>query len=145
MRDGAVGDELAERLLHAEVASAHTEIVVREKHLRGGELVGVEGRLPHLHEARLADGGAGLLLGDLLGLAGETEGAHAEADGAGGDHDHLGAARAQGGELGGDGLDAGRIQLADTGGEHAGAELDDDAAGRAGRGGEGHLLEGDLS
>jgi hypothetical protein len=60
---------------------------------------GVEAGLPRLHEQALADRGAGLLLGDLGGTLLQTEPAHAETDGAGGDDDDLGALCAERGDL----------------------------------------------
>jgi len=99
----------------AEVTRAHAEVVMREEHLRDGERVGREGSLPDLHEARLADGGAGLLFGDVLGLLREREGAHAEADRAGRHDDDLGAGGAQGGELRGEVGDARGVELTNAG------------------------------
>ena len=127
-RDGAVADDLAERLTDTEVARADAEIVVGEEHLGDGERVRGEGGLPHLHEARLADGGAGLFFGNVFGFLRERERTHAETDGAGGDDDDLGARGAKGGKLRGEVGDAGGVELADAGSENAGAELDDDAA-----------------
>ena len=132
--DGAVADELAQGLLHAEVAGAQPEIIMCEEHLGDGEAVRGEAGLPRLHEQRLADGGAGLFFGNLLRFLGEAEPAHAEADGAGGDHDDLGAAGAERGDIRADGGDARGVELADAGGENAGAEFDDDAPGARVRG-----------
>ncbi len=143
--DDAVADELLEAGLHAEVAGAGAEILVGEQDLGDGRAAGIEAALPGLHEQALADGGAGLFAGDVGGLFLESEAAHAEADGAGGDDDDLDPGVAQAGDAGGERADALRIQLADTGGEHAGAELDDDAAGEGGgHGGRGRAEGGDF-
>jgi len=99
--------------------------------LGDGERVGRKGSLPHLHEARLADGGAGLFFGNVFGLFRERERTHAQADGSGGDHDHFGAGGAKRGELRGEVGNAGGVELADAGGEDAGAEFDDDTPGSA--------------
>src|SRR5690606_4731554 len=136
-RHGAVGEELFQAGLDAEVALATAEVLMGEQYLRDGEAVRGEALLPGLHEQGLADGGAGLFFGEVGGFALEAEAAHAEADRAGGDDDDLDAVAAERGDAGGEGGDPFRIQLPDTGGEHAGAELDDDAPG-FGAGGCGH-------
>ena len=75
----------------------------------------------------LPDGGAGLLLGEIGGAFLEPEAPHAESDGARGDHEDVVAFGAQGGDLRADGVDSRCIELTNTGGQDAGAELDDGA------------------
>lgn len=124
--DGAVGEDGFEGGFDAEVAVTVAEVFAGKENLGGGDAVGVESALPVLHEERLADGGAGLFLGDFAGFAFEIETAHAEADGGRGDDDDAVAVFAEGGDLGAEGGDAGSVEFADAGGEDAGAEFDDD-------------------
>ena len=88
------------------------------------------------------DSGAGLLLGDDLGLLLEFQAAHAEADGARGHDDDLGALRAERGDLCGERGQARFVELADAGGDDTGAELHDDATRRTGEMGRWHGYSG---
>jgi hypothetical protein len=109
---------------------------VREQHLRHGEPCGCEPALPGLHQARLADGGAGLFLGNVLGRRRSSLSAPMPRPTApGGHHDHLNVPWPGGRRAPRDGGDARGVELADTRCEHAGAEFDDDAPGLTRRGG----------
>ena len=81
-----------------------------EEDLGDGGVVGLEAALPRLHEEALADSGAGLFFLQLGGAAFEAEATHAEADGARGNDDDLGAGGAQGGDAGAHIGDAAGIQ-----------------------------------
>ncbi len=68
-------------------------------------------------------------MGEFFGALGEAEFPHAEADGSGTDEDDLDAAIAECGDLGTECGNAAGIEFSDTGGEDAGADFNDDAAG----------------
>ena len=104
------------------------EVVFGEEDLGDAAAEAVEGVVVDAHEAGLADGGAGLDLGEIGGALGKAEALDAEADGAGADDEDLVAELAEGG----DGLDEAAEEAegdAAVGAhDNVGAELDDDAA-----------------
>ena len=97
-----------------------------EENLGNGKAMGGETFLPHLHEARLTDCRAGLFLGDFLGFLSKPQRAHAEADRARGNDNHLCAAGAEIGDFGADGGDACSVEQPNARSEDTGAEFDDD-------------------
>lgn len=129
--DEAAAEEGEEGVAGVEVAGVVGEVLVGEEDLGDAEVVVAEEGLVHGHEAALSDGRTGLELGEIAGAGIEAEGAHAGADGAGGDEDGFEAGGAEGGELGDE---LGELDLvgAFAGvGEDAGPEFDDDASGLA--------------
>ena len=103
------------------------EIVVREEDLRDVEAELGEEVFVSRHQPRLADGGAGLQLGEFLGPRLEAEHAHARTDRSGGDEDDLAARPALGGDLRDKLLHLRKVRLLPGVCEDAGAELDDEA------------------
>ena len=105
------------------------EVVVREQHLRDVQIVRGKKFFVNGHQPRLADGGAGLKLGEFGRAFFITERAHARADRAAGDEDDFLAGLPQRGDLRDELLQLRRVGLLAAVGEHAGAEFHDEAGG----------------
>ena len=112
-----------------EVAVLVLEVVVRKEHL--GDLHVVSGKQFRVggHKLRLANGGAGLQVGQVGGALVHSEHAHAGADGAGRHDNDLPAGLALGCHLGDQLLYLAGIDLFAAAGQNAGAKLDHHAAG----------------
>ena len=126
--DDAEREEGVEGAAEVGVACGIAEVVLGEEDLGDAAAELVEGVVVDAHEAGLADGGAGLNLGEVGGACRKAQALDTEADGAGGDDEDLVAKLAEGG----DGLDeAAEEAEGDTAvraHDDVGAELDDDAA-----------------
>ena len=115
-------------MARVEVAFVVLEIFVSQQHLGDVEIVAGEELLVGRHEARLANGRAGLKLIERAGTFIETEHAHASADCAGGDDDDFMAGFAQRAYLGDELADLREVGLLPAVCEDTGAQLDDDTA-----------------
>ena len=120
-----------ERVAGVEVAPPVAQVVAGEQGLGHLEAIELEELLVEMHQAALADGGEHLFEGHAgagLGLRRGSEALAAGGHGAGGDEQHLDTARVEGGHLAGEANHVGPVEPISAGGEHAGAELDDEAA-----------------
>ena len=106
-RDAAEAEQRVERRARVEIAAAVLGVVERQQQLRGGEAVRRQCLAPGLRQPDLSDGGGGLLFLQPQALLLQAERTARQGDGAGGHHDHLGAARAQRGDVGGDAVQPG--------------------------------------
>jgi hypothetical protein len=127
--DDAVLEQRDQRAAGVEVALVMFQVVVRQENL--GDAKAGLGEEPFVqgHQARLADGGAGLQLGKFGGPFGEAQNAHARPHRAGADDDDLFALGAHGGDLGGQLADLLQIGLLAAVGQDAGAQFDHDTTG----------------
>ena len=126
--DDAVGQQRDEGVAGVQMPVVVLEVVVREQHLGDGQLVFREELFVGGHQPRLADGGARLEFGELLGALGVAEDAHAGPDRAGGNEDDLAAGFPLGGHLRHQLFHLGQIRLLLGIRQHAGAQLDDKTA-----------------
>lgn len=112
-----------------EIAHAVVEIALGEQHLRADQPEPRKGFLVEAHQPALADRGAGLAFLDLGGGFGEPERLAAEPDRARADNQHVAPGPALSRSGLGDRGEARKREAAVVMGEHAGAQLDDDALG----------------
>ena len=115
-------------MARVEMAFMMFEIFVRQQDLGDLQVVSGEELLVGGHEARLADGGAGLELFESAGAFIKTEHAHAGTDCTGRDDDDLMAGFAQCRDLGDELADLREVGLLPAVREDTGAQLDDDTA-----------------
>ncbi len=66
--------EAKQRVLSVDATAAAVDVGVGEEELRGFDPVIAETRVPRSDEVGLADGGAGLLAGEVSGASGELRG-----------------------------------------------------------------------
>ena len=111
-----------------EVALAVGQVVVRQQHLRGMQMMFREARFVHLHQAHLANCGSRLQFVDGSGTLGPAQSLHAFSDGTTGDQHHLAPESRQLCNLLRPRVDGGLIQAAPVIGDQAGAHLDDNRA-----------------
>lgn len=131
--DGVSVEEVVEGVSCVGGAEAGVNVVVGEKELGDGDMVGGESGFVSLHEAGLADSGAGLASGEGIGFGVEAEGAESSGDGTGGDDHALETGAYCGGDFCGDTGEAFAVEAFATGlGKDAGAELEDDTPRDAG-------------
>jgi hypothetical protein len=126
--DDAEGEQSVQRAAQVGVALRVAEVVFGEQDLRDGAAVAVEGIVVQAHETRLADGGAGLDLSQYGGAFDQAEPLHAQAHGAGADHEDLCSLSAQGGDLLHQATEQAEGNTAVGPHDNVGAEFDDDAA-----------------
>ncbi len=129
-REGAHREELVEGAGGVAVVGAAAHVVGGEQDLADADAVAGEGGGVAGDEEALAHAGGGLLAGEVLGAAAESQGGEACGDGAGGDEDDLflSAAAALGQDVH-ECVDPVGVQAACRGGQRGGAHLDDDPAG----------------
>ena len=114
----AHGEELVEGAVGVAVVGAAAGVVGGEQDLSDAYAVAGEGGGVAGDEEALADAGGGLLAGEVLGAAAQSERGEAGGDGAGGDEDDLLlAAAACLGEDVDEGVDPVRVEAAGGGGE----------------------------
>ena len=106
-RDAAEAEQRVQRGARVEVAAAVLGVVQRQQQLRGGQALGGERLAPGLGQADLADRGGGLLFLQAQPTLVQAKRAARQRDGAGGHHDHVGAAGAERGDVGGHALEPG--------------------------------------
>ena len=127
--DDAAAEQCDQGVAGVEMALVMCQVVVCQQDL-GHAKTGL-GKEPFVqgHQAGLADGGAGLQLGNIGGPFLVAQSAHARPHRAGTDNDDLFALGAHGGDLGGQLADLLQIGLLAAVGQDAGAQFDHDAAG----------------
>lgn len=128
--DDAEGEEGVEGSAEVGVAGWVAEVVLGEKDLGDAAAEAIEGVVVDAHEAGLADGGAGLDLGEIGGAGGEVEALDAEADRAGGDDEDFVPEFAECGDGFDEAAEEAEGDAAIGAHNDVGAELDDDAAGQ---------------
>ena len=96
-----------QRRAGVEVAAAVLGIVEGQQQLRRGQVARRQRLAPGLRQADLPDRGGSLFFFQFQALLGQAQGPAGERDGAGGNHDHLGAAVAQRLDVGGDAVQPG--------------------------------------
>ena len=106
-RDAAEAEQGVQCGARVEVAAAILGVVQRQQQLRGGQALGGQRLAPGLRQADLADRGGGLLFLQPEAALVQAERTPRQRDGAGGDHDHVDAARAQRGDVGGHAIEPG--------------------------------------
>jgi hypothetical protein len=112
-----------------EPATPDLGVVAGQEDLGDRQAMGLQRRLPGVHEGRLAGGGGGLLLGQGEGLAVQAEAAAAQGHGARGHHQDLLAPGAQPREVCGEVGKPGAVRGAVGADDEGRADLDDHAAG----------------
>ena len=98
-RHGAHLEQLLRRGARVEVATPLLGIGEGDEDLPGRDAVPRQHLRPDARQGDLADGGGGLALLELQRAGGEAEHGAAEGDGAGRDHQHIGAAPVQPGDV----------------------------------------------
>lgn len=88
-REGAHGEEFVEGAGGVAVVGAAAHVVGGEQHLSDADAVPGEGGGVARHEEALSHAGGGLLPGQVLGAAAQSERGESGGDGAGGDEDDL--------------------------------------------------------
>src|SRR5829696_3554141 len=125
-RDHAQVEEPAERLACVEVLRALDEVVRREEHLAGDELVLGQDPADALHELGLADGGDGLQRADVRRPARQREGREARRDGSRAHEDELVPGAVRLGELAAELEHGAVVELARLVRDRGRPDLDDD-------------------
>ena len=134
--DGAQLVEPGDAVADVEVAQAVVEVGPGEQDLAGAPAVLGQGVVPVGHEGALADGGDGLLLGDVGGAGFAAQLDAAGAHGAATDEGDVDFLFGEGGDLGGDAGDEGGVHRGlgfarGAAGDELGADLDHDVLGVA--------------
>lgn len=125
--DDTAGEESFDGFEDGVVPVFGAEVFAGQEDLCDGQFVWVESALPVIDQDALANGGAGLELGQFFGALVEAELTHAQADGSGADEDDFNASGTECCYLATESSDALGIEFSDAGGKDAGADFDDDA------------------
>ena len=124
-RHGVVFEQGGQRVPHVQVAGPAVEVLVGEQKLGGVAAVAAEALVVGPDQVRLADGGGGLELRQVVGPALQPELADPRADGTRADQGHLAARVHHRADLLGQVVDSRRVEPAIGAGQDVGADLDD--------------------